>query len=165
MIHRFLKFILLSAIAATTTVVDAATDYSSVLSATQSFLENRAFKNEDGVLLSFGLLHIRSAQMSEISVTLRMRSGDVSSFREKIWANGAQTFVDQYVDDQNIGSFLVSVEAPFHVLRIRPLNPGESDFISRECAFDTGKELHVCYFKMKHDHDVFVSTFWEIANP
>ena len=165
MVLRILQLILTSAVIAAATIVNAATDYSSVLSATQSFLENRTFKNEDGVLLTFGLLHISGRNMSEINATLRLKTGEVSNFREKIWGNEGQTFVEQFVDDQTIGRFIVSVEAPYHVLRMRPLNPGEGDFISRECAFDARKDLHVCYFKMKHDHDVFISTFWETRNP
>jgi hypothetical protein len=149
----------------TAPVVKADTDYGSVTSATHSILENRSFKNEDGDLLSFGLLHIRDSFNSEITSTIHMKSGEVYTIRERIWASGTQTFIDQSTENNSIGRFLATVEAPFRVLRMRPINPGESSFISRECAFDARADLRVCYFKIKHDHDVFVSTFWETNNP
>jgi hypothetical protein len=165
MIRRIFNFVILSALATVSVSGRAETDYSSVVSTTHSILENRSFKNEDGDLLSFGLLHIHDSFTSEITSTIRMKSGEVYTIRERIWASGTQTFIDQSTDNLNLGRFLVTVEAPFHVLRMRPINQGESSFISRECAFDPREDLRVCYFKMKHDHDVFVTAFWETPNP
>jgi hypothetical protein len=165
MVRKVFKLIMTSVIAAAASTALAETDYSSVLSATQSIIENRTFKNDDGDVLSFGLIHIHARNNSEIITTIRMKAGEVYKVRERIWGSGNQTFIEQSTDNQNIGRFLVTVEAPFNVLRMRPLNPGESSFISRECAFDAREDRRVCYFKMKHDHDVLISTFWETRNP
>jgi hypothetical protein len=141
---------------------EAAVDYREIVQATRSILAGRCFQNEDNTRMGFGSLQTLAYNHSEIDVEISFEDGQSARHRESIKIQGMQVIVEQLVNGNLFGKYLVSVEPPFQVLRLRPTDEASSNFISRECMYQESERKNVCYLKMKSDNDVFVSVFNEV---
>lgn len=139
----------------------AAPEYYSVVRATKSILAGRTFESDDGTRLEFSPLKVHGTSCAEMTVSFEYPDGMATSYHETIVNDLEQVRVEQRVGDTVTGNFLVSVELPFNVLRIRPINAASTNFISRECIYQENYEMHVCYIKIKSENDVLVSIFRE----
>jgi hypothetical protein len=140
----------------------ATQDFDDIVIATEQILGGRTFQNEDGVIVSFAQLRRNHHDQSAIEVGVN-RSGQTStSHIEVIRKDGDQVVVDEINNGSVTHSFLASVEEPYHVLRIRPLGNNYDGFISRECFRPEGETLHVCYYKLRNQHGVYISVFREV---
>ncbi len=141
----------------------AARDFNEVIAATEQILAGRSFKNEDGVIISFSSLR-RSRSTQDVSLQVDRQELDqpISSYLEVIRKDADQVIIDEISGGSVIHSFLASVEEPYHVLRMRPINGPNSELISRECFLQEGGTLHVCYYKLRCEGGVFTSVFREI---
>ncbi len=140
-----------------------AVQYRDVIQATRSILAGRCFENEDSTRIAFGHLNTISHQRSEIEVQISFSDGQFAHHREVLTNLSNQVKVEQVIDGKVVGEYLVSVEAPFNVLRLRPAKEASTNFISRECMYQQQERKNVCYFKMRSDNDVFVSVFKETS--
>lgn len=165
MSSRIFQFLLLIALNAFTTAAHANSDFKAVYDATKTIIAGRVFINEDGTKLMFSSIRLTSLHRAELTAELFFPDGQGSSHREVIISNGTQVRLDQLIDGRVAGSYHVSIEPPFHVLRIRPLNSVNTNFISRECVFQESENIHLCYIKTRIDNEVFVTVFRELKNP
>lgn len=158
----FHRSILSASLVAYAPAAFCSTEFIEVLKATRSILSGRCFENEDQTRLSFSALLNVTIMRSEIDVLISFREGQVASHREVINNVGGEVVVDQIVDGKIVGKYTATVEAPYNVLRLRPLNDSSSDFISRECVYQSSDQKNICYLKIRSENDVFVSAFREV---
>lgn len=164
MYPRFSKYLMISVLLTLLSGVANASDFLSVIDATKNIIASRVFENEEGTRLAFSSIKVKSVKRAELDVTLYFPDGQTSSHQEAIINEGPHVRLEQIANGEISGNYLVSVEDPFHVLRIRPLDTATTNFISRECLFQQNQQMNVCYIKMKNDNDVFVTIFREIKN-
>lgn len=155
-------FLLLSTIS---TSVLAESNFKAVYLATKTLIAGRVFENEDQTRLTFSSIRVKSPIEFEMSANLQFVDGESSSHKEIVTNEGTHTLLRQVVNHKYTGQYLVSVEAPFHVLRIRPIDDSTTTFISRECVYQENESTHICYIKMKNGNDVYVTIFREVKNP
>jgi hypothetical protein len=160
----FSKLILMAALTLVNCGIAAASDYRSVVKATQEIIAGRAFENEDGTRIYFSKLKLLNLKRAELAVTISYTDGLNQTHEEAIVHDGPQIRMEQTLNGAVTGEYLVSLEDPFHVLRIRPINTDNTNFISRECLYQENYRLNVCYIKMKSENDVFVSIYREVKN-
>jgi hypothetical protein len=139
----------------------AASDFFSVLDAARSIVAGRTFQSEDGLQLAFGKIRRTSPARAELTVRVTFPSGSKRTLREVIIQEGHQVRLEQTEGRSRPIPFFISVDEPFHVLRIRPMDSGETEFLSRECLYQKDEEKHYCYIKSKVNGEVFVSVFVE----
>ena len=142
----------------------AARDFKNILEATEQMLAGRTFEGEDGVVLSFSKFSFEKPHEPSMQVEISSPGGNSKSHKEIIRKDGEQVVVDEIQQGSIVNSFLASVEEPYHVLRIRPLDETNSELISRECFLQTNESIHICYFKFRTNNAVFVTVFREIPH-
>lgn len=142
--------------------LQAANDFLSVVGAAKEIVAGKTFENEDGIRISFS--HVRRMSPAKVELTLKVSfpSGSSKVFREIIIQDGAHVRLEQVEGRQRPVNFFISVDEPFHVLRIRPMDDSNTEFLSRECLYQKEDKLHFCYLKSKVGSEVFVSVFAEV---
>jgi hypothetical protein len=161
---KSLSLSILTTLAWTSSPTKAAQDFNGVTLAAEQILGGRSFKNEDGVVVSFTHLQRDHSDQGAIVVGTSRTGHPSTSHIEVIRKDGDQVVVDEINNGSVTHSFLASVEEPYRVLRIRPLIATSEGFISRECFLPEGETLHVCYYKLRNQHGVYISVFREIPN-
>lgn len=132
-----------------------------VVSAFEDIVTRRTLKSDDGCLLVFGAGQWSSSTRFQVPYKFVFANGRSSSGREVVSDNGLETIVNQIVKQVLARSYFASVEGPFRVLRIRPIKPETSEFISRDCVRKSDEEGTICYNKVRYMNDVIVSVFRE----
>jgi hypothetical protein len=158
----FYKSLCTAALFGSFSSAQASVDFREVVQATRSIIAGRCFQNEDRTRMTFGSLGTLTHNIAEMEVMISFTDGQAAYHREAIKNEGNQVIVEQIANGKLVGKYLVSVEPPFHVLRLRPADETSSNFISRECMYQESERKNVCYIKIKSDNDVFVSVFKEI---
>lgn len=139
----------------------AASDFFSVFDAARDIVAGRTFENEDGIRLEFSNIRRTSPAKAELSVKVTFPSGSKNTYREVIVQDGNQVRLEQIDGRSRPVPFFISVDEPFHVLRIRPMDSSNTEFLSRECLYQKNDRRHFCYVKSKVGSEVFVSVFVE----
>jgi hypothetical protein len=140
----------------------AANDFLSVVGAAKEIVAGKTFENEDGIRISFSPVRRVSPAKAELTLKVSFPSGSSKVFREIIIQDGAHVRLEQVEGRQRPVNFFISVDEPFHVLRIRPMDDSNTEFLSRECLYQKEDKLHFCYLKSKVGSEVFVSVFAEV---
>lgn len=148
-------------LAAWTSPLLAASDFFSVFDAARDIVAGRTFENEDGIRLEFSNIRRTSPAKAELSVKVTFPSGSKNTYREVIVQDGNQVRLEQIDGRSRPVPFFISVDEPFHVLRIRPMDSSNTEFLSRECLYQKNDRRHFCYVKSKVGSEVFVSVFVE----
>lgn len=141
--------------------LSAASDFFTVYDAAREIVAGRTFENEDGIRLEFGTLRRTSPAKAELTVKVTFASGSKNTYREVIVQDGNQVRLEQVEGRSRPTPFFISVDEPFHVLRIRPMDTSNTEFLSRECLYQKDERRHFCYVKSKIGSEVFVSVFVE----
>lgn len=139
----------------------AASDFFTVLDAAREIVAGRSFENEDGIRLEFSTVRRMSPAKAELTVKVTFPSGTRNIYREVIVQDGNQVRLEQVEGRSRPTPFFISVDEPFHVLRIRPMDSSNTEFLSRECLYQKDDRRHFCYIKSKIGSEVFVSVFVE----
>ena len=139
----------------------AASDFFSIFDAARDIVAGRTFENEDGIRLEFSNIRRTSPAKAELSVKVTFPSGKKNTFREVIVQDGQQVKLEQIEGRSRPVPFFISIDEPFHVLRIRPMDTSNTEFLSRECLYQEADRRHFCYVKSKIGSEVFVSVFVE----
>jgi len=139
----------------------AGSDFFSVFNAAREIVAGRVFVNEDGIKLAFSEVRKLSPAKAELTVKVNFPNGSTNTFREVIVQEGSQVRLEQIEGRGRPVPFLISVDEPFHVLRIRPINDANTEFLSRECLYQKEERRHFCYIKSRVGSEVFVSVFAE----
>lgn len=140
----------------------ASSDFFDVVNAANDIVAGRTFENEDGIRLSFSPLKRISESKVELTLKVTFGNGSKKVFRETIIHDDHQVRLEQSDGRARPVSFFISVDEPFHVLRIRPLETSDTEFLSRECLYQKEDKRHFCYLKSKVGSEVFVSVFSEV---
>ena len=143
----------------------AASDFPSIVRSAKQVLAYKTYSNELGAKITFGKLRdIPSSNRAEIDVIYKNTDGNISMYTERYVNGESQTIVEQIVDQKVQGTFVATFELPYRVLRIRPIEGGNPDFISRECFYDESVKNHSCYFKLRANGSVYIDIFTEVKN-
>ena len=141
------------------------TPLNQIREAFQSMLSGRVLVNEEGTKLSFGRLGVFSKDRFFVETKMDFANGTTISAIEVIRHDGDRVLLEQVVDGVTTRRFEVSIEQPYNVLRTKPLNSTNSQFIARECLLKQ-KVGTICYVKVRYGSEVIVSVFSEnsVAN-
>lgn len=139
-----------------------ASNFQEIATATKSILSGKTFVSDDGAAISFGNLHLMSENKSAfLPVTERSVDGSLNNHLEFIDKDGVQIRMSKIIQDQ-VETYSVTVSAPYNVLSIRPLDPSNVEFLSRDCAFNQRLGIHFCYVKTKIGGEVFSVAYREV---
>ena len=162
MAHKIKRMLFLAAILSASTRSLAASDFQSILTAARDIVAGRTFQNEDGIQLKFSQIRRLSPKKAEITSLAKFTNGETVIYKETVIEDGLQVRLEQTQGNGPAVNFHISVDEPFHVLRIRPIDASESEFLSRECLYEDSEQLHICYMKYKVQSEVFVTIFKEL---
>jgi len=164
MTQKIKKMLFLAAMLSANTRSMAATDFHSILTAARDIVAGRIFQNEEGIRLEFSEIKRLSLGKAEITSLAKFTNGEIVTYKETVIQDGPQVRLEQTQDEGPPVKFHISVDEPFHVLRIRPMDASESEFLSRECLYEDSEQLNVCYMKYKVQSEVFVTIFKELKS-
>jgi len=162
MTQKIKRMLFLAAMLSVSTRSMAAADFQSILTAARDIVAGRIFQNEDGILLEFSQIKRLSPGKAEIISLAKFTNGETVTYKETVILDGNQVRLEQTQGDGQPVKFHISVDEPFHVLRIRPMDASESEFLSRECLYEDSEQRHICYMKYKVQSEVFVTIFKEL---
>jgi hypothetical protein len=141
----------------------SAGDFPQIVESVRQVLAQRKFESDDGFTMAFGVLRRGTNYAgAEIDVVMTTADGSRHGFIERYFNGSSQVTMDQIFSRNARSTFLATFEAPYRVLRIRPLDSNNPDLISRECFFDARINRNVCYFKIRQDGSVYFRTFKEV---
>ena len=136
-------------------------ELSSVLNAFHSMLAGRILANGDGATLSFGNLSVGTNGRFFIETKMDFANGGSISATEVVRLEGDRVIMEQVVDGVATRRYEISVVQPYNILRTKPLDPDNSQFIARECLLKPSIGTQ-CYVKVRYMNDVIVSVFTEV---
>ena len=140
-----------------------ASNFQEISTATKSILAGKTFLSDDGASISFGTLQLMSENRSAfLPVTERSVDGNLHSHLEFFDKDGVQIRMSKIVQAQIESTYSVTISAPYNVLTIRPLDSGNVEFLSRDCAVNQRDGIHYCYVKTKIGGEVFSVVYKEV---
>ncbi len=137
--------------------------YVDVVRAYNKILVGKILVSDEGNQLRFGRAEVASDGRFVVSYEMIFANGRISNGLEALRIDTRGVFLDQITDGVTARRYFASVEEPYHVLRIKPISPQSTDFITRDCIRNSDAEGSVCYLKVRYMNDVIVSEYREMT--
>jgi hypothetical protein len=133
-----------------------------IRNAYETMLSERTLVSNEGCVISYS--HVVSTGPQSFSITYHQKfaSGKFADGKEVISTSNLGVIVDQYTDGIWARQYAATLEEPYDVLRIRPLQQAGTRFLSRECLRRNMVEGTRCFIKVRYGDDVAVTTFSEL---
>lgn len=134
------------------------TSFADVVQAYRVMLLGKTLNCDDGAaVIKFSSARYSGDGRYVANYTISFMSGNSSSGVESVQNTSSGIYVDQIVAGVTTRHNIATIEEPYHVFRVRPVNPQATDFIVRDCIRRSENEGTICYIKVRYMNDVIVS--------
>lgn len=135
--------------------------YKEVVDAFKKIVSGRSLASDEGSEINYQHGSLHSSATYLVGYSHSFPSGRSTDGVETVWTDGSNVFVDQVIDGVIARRSIASIEGPYNVLRMRPADPEESSFISRDCIRRSEEDGTECYVKVRYLNDVIVTVYRE----